>query len=771
MNKYLYLLVISLFTLSANAQKVGLVFSGGGAKGLAHIGVLKALEENNIPVDYIVGTSMGGIVGGLYAAGYSPEEIEKIALSKDFQNWVSGQYINEYRYFYNKKPENPSFITAKLQIDTGFNVKLRSNLINDIPLNFALLELYGQASAIAKDDFNQLFVPFRTIVADVFSQKMIPVSSGNLAEAIRGTFTVPLIYRPIKVNGKYVFDGGLYNNFPVDVLKKDFVPDYIIGTNVSSKTYIDYPKENDEKLMGRFLFYMFLSKSDSTSIGENGVYIQPEMDEYSTTNFSPVAELIKKGYEATLANVPAIKKAISREITKDELIERRQEFKGRLGSLEFNNIIASGVNSKQEEYVERVIENTVDVFSNLKEVKKGYYKLVADDNFETVYPRINYDSENNLYNFEVLVQPEKNFKIDFGGAISTRPISNAYIGLQYNYLRKKSYTFSANFFAGGFYESGQAMARIDFPSKLPVYLEAELTYNHWNYFNKSEIFIQNVKPYFIEQSDRRIVLKLGIPFSKNGKLEAQAGYIHFDDQYSPNQRFTFGDIMDFNSFNGIMSSLNYTRNSLNRRQYASSGSSLEIGINLYSGTESYSPGNIYRAEPEFATIRSLKNNHHWFKTMLRNESYVFNSETYSLGLLSEVVISNRPLFNTYKSTLLSAPAFHPLQDSKSLYLENFRANSYGAFGMKNVFHLYKNLDFRLEGFLFQPFKAFELENLQSIRYSALFDKSYYAATAGLVYNTFTGPISFSLNHYSEEQKRLGVMFHIGFLIYNKRSFE
>jgi NTE family protein len=285
MNKYLYLLVISLFTLSANAQKVGLVFSGGGAKGLAHIGVLKALEENNIPIDYIVGTSMGGIVGGLYAAGYSPEEIEKIALSKDFQNWVSGQYINEYRYFYNKKPENPSFLTAKLQIDTGFNVKLRSNLINDIPLNFALLELYGQASAIAKDDFNQLFVPFRTVVADVFSQKMIPVSSGNLAEAIRGTFTVPLIYRPIKVNGKYVFDGGLYNNFPVDVLKKDFVPDYIIGTNVSSKTYIDYPKENDEKLMSRFLFYMFLSKSDSTSIGENGVYIQPDLDEYSTTNF------------------------------------------------------------------------------------------------------------------------------------------------------------------------------------------------------------------------------------------------------------------------------------------------------------------------------------------------------------------------------------------------------------------------------------------------------------------------------------------------------
>ena len=114
MSKHIYFLIILLFSLSAKAQKVGLVFSGGGAKGLAHIGVLKALEENNIPIDYIVGTSMGGIVGGMYAAGYSPEEIETIALSPDFQTWVNGQYKNEYRYFYNKKPENPSF-TACLQ--------------------------------------------------------------------------------------------------------------------------------------------------------------------------------------------------------------------------------------------------------------------------------------------------------------------------------------------------------------------------------------------------------------------------------------------------------------------------------------------------------------------------------------------------------------------------------------------------------------------------------------------------------------------------------
>ncbi len=770
MKKSILLSVLIFCFFSLRAQKVGLVFSGGGAKGLAHIGVLKALEENNIPVDYIVGTSMGGIVGGMYASGYSPAEIEKVALSQDFQNWVGGHFKSDYRYFFNKKPENPSFITAKLEVDTGFNVKLRSNLINDVPLNFALLELYGQASANARDNFDSLFVPFRCIVADVFSQKMIPVSKGNLAEAIRGTFTVPLVYRPVKVNDKYVFDGGLYNNFPVDVLIKDFKPDYIIGTNVSSKIYNDYPKENDEKLMNRFLVYLFLSKTDSTAIGNNGTYIQPDVSNFSTTNFTPVEELIKKGYEAAMADIPNILKAISRRTSPEVLAKKREEFKNQ-HELEFSRINATGINPNQKKYVETVIRSTIKEKVSLDEVKTGYYKLVADDNFETVYPRINYDSKSELYDFELQVQPQKSFKIDFGGAISTRPISNAYVGLQYNYLRKRSYTFSANFYSGGFYEAAQTTARMDIPARRPLYLEAEFTYNHWNYFNKSHIFIENIETTFIEQSDRRTVLKLGIPLSNNGKLEARGGFINFDNRYSPNQRFQFGDIMDFSSYNGFITSLVFSRNSLNRRQYANSGYAVQAGINFYSGTEKYSPGNILRAEEGFSRIQPQKHERNWYKAMASIEEYVIHNEKYSLGYLAEGVISNKPEFSTFKSTLLSAPAFYPLQDSKSLYLEKFRAHTYGAIGLKNVFKVTKKLDFRLEGFIFQPLKEFKLNQLQSVGYGRLLDDKRLAATAGLVYHTLAGPVSLSLNHYDDEQKPYGVMFHIGFLIYNKRSFE
>ncbi|HYK76586.1 MAG TPA: patatin-like phospholipase family protein [Daejeonella sp.] len=770
MKRLILFLLIVICTFNTQAQKVGLVFSGGGAKGLAHIGVLKALEENHIPIDYIVGTSMGGIIGGLYAAGYSPSEIEYIALSPDFQDWIAGRFHSDYGYYFKKKPKNPSILTVKLQIDTGFHARIRSNLINDVPLNFALLELFAQASATAHDDFNKLFVPFRCMVADVLSQKTIAVDHGNLAEAIRGTFTVPLVYRPIKVDGEYVFDGGLYNNFPVDVMKNDFHPDHIIGANVSSKIFNEYPKNLDEKLMNRFLIYLFLAKSDTTAIGKSGIYIQPDVSNISAINFSPVEELIKKGYDATMADMPRIKKLISRRISPEELKQKRREFNQKSPPLTFNTFTAIGINEQQKRYVERVFRHSHKEFS-MEDVKNGYYKLVADDNFETVYPRINYQPTKDAYDFELQVQPQTKFKLDFGATISTRPISNAYVGLQYNYLRRNSYTFSANFYSGKFYESAQGLARMDIPAALPFYLETELTYNHWNYLNTSQIFLERIPPNYIAQSDRRITLKLGVPILKNGKMEAQTGYINFSNQFSPTNNFLFGDTLDRDKFNGLLTSLSYEKNTLNRRQYATRGLFLEADLNYYQGTENYTPGNIFRDEAFFSQIKPNQKDRNWARIKFSNEYYFLHHSFYTLGYLLEAAVSTKPLFSTYKSTLLSTPAFNPLQDSQSLFLENFRANSYGALGLKNVFNIRKNLDFRLEGYVFAPFKAYRLQQPQAARYGNLGSNRYYAATAGVVYHTFVGPISVSFNHYDDQQKRDGVIFHMGFLLYNKRSFE
>lgn len=768
-NAILILLAFIFYAAQTKAQKVGLVLSGGGAKGLAHIGILKALEENNIPIDYITGTSMGGIVGAMYAAGYSPAQIEKVALSSDFQDWVSGRYNSDYSFFFQKKSINASILTAKLAIDTNLRLSFRSNLVNDIPLNFALMELFSQASALSKDNFDNLFVPYRCMVSDVLSQTSITVSKGSLAEAVRGTMTVPLVYRPIRLDGKYVFDGGLYNNFPADVMKSSFNPDVIIGSNVSSKTYNEYPKNNDDRLMNRVMIYMFLSKSDSTLIGQNGVYIQPDVSAYSVANFSPVAALIKEGYEATLAEMSQIKAKVNKRVSTLDLARRRNDFNNKKPNLFFSSVTVSGVNAQQKKYIERVFKRDQATF-NLEDIKTGYYKLVADETFETVYPKITYNPVSDSYNFEIVARPRKSFKIDFGGNISSRPISNVFLGLQYNYLDRRSYTFGTNFYSGRFYESVQLSGRVDYPSRLPLFLSAEMTYNNFDYYNTSSIFIENPHPTYIQQADRKIELKIGFPLNRNTKVTLNTSFINNSDRYSPNNQFSVGDILDKTVFNGSRSTLAFEQYTFNRKQYASTGRHFLFSLNYITGRENYSPGNIME-NTAGTTVPVIRRDRHWINIQLSDENYFFNSGRYTLGYLAEGVYSNMPLFSNYYSTLLNAPAFYPLQDSRSVFLENFRAISYLAGGLKNNYLIRKNLNLRAEAYIFLPYQKFEKQGFQNISSMKPLSKWQYAATAGLVYHTPVGPISLSYNIYDDPVKRNGVLLHLGYLIYNKRSLE
>ena len=766
----LLLIFLCLLCLHTRAQKVGLVLSGGGAKGLAHIGTLKALEENHIPIDYITGTSMGGIVGAMYAAGYTPQQIETIALSKDFQDWVTGKYTSDFSFFFQKNSPNSSIITAKLSIDTSLRLNFRSALVNDIPLNFALLELFAQASATSKDNFNNLFVPFRCMVSDVLSQTSITVAKGSLAEAVRATMTVPLVYRPIRLDGKYVFDGGLYNNFPADIMRKEFHPDYIIGANVSSKNFTEYPKGSDDRLMNRLMIYMFLSKSDSTLIGDKGVYLQPDLKDFSVTNFNPVAEIIKQGYDATIANMDQIKREVSRRVSAESLSARRNVFNNKKPDLLFSDVKVSGVNSQQKRYIERLFRRDKAKF-NLDDIKQGYYKLVADETFETIYPRISYDAATDSYNFEIQAQPRKSFKIDFGGNISTRPISNVFLGLQYNYLDRKAYAFGANFYSGRFYESAQLNGRVDFPSRLPLFLAAEMTYNHFNFFNTSQIFIENPHPTYIEQSDRKIELKAGFPLNRNTRITLGTSFINNTDDYSPTNAYAVGDILDQTIFNGSRTTVAFEQNTLNFKQYASRGRNFLFSLNYIAGRENYTPGNISRNTNMTEYIGINRTYRNWLNLKVSDENYFFHKGKYTMGYLVEGVVSNQPLFSNYYSTLIAAPAFYPLQDSRSLFLEKFRATTYLAGGIKNVFKLTRNIEARVEGYLFMPYKEFQQAGFQDVNNTKAFHKSYYAGTAGLVYHTPVGPISFSYNLYDDPVKRNGVLLHLGYLIYNKRSIE
>lgn len=202
--------IIALFLAAiqiVSAQKVGLVLSGGGAKGAAHIGVIKALEENNIPIDYITGTSIGAIIGSLYAMGYSPEEMLELMLSKEFSYWQTGTVEEQYTYYFKEPYPTPEFAHFSIDMSDSLQIKasfLPQSLINPIQMNQAFMALFSQATAKAGWNFDNLFVPFRCVASDIYTKKPIIFKNGDLGDAVRASMTFPF-FLPAHMERQYSF--------------------------------------------------------------------------------------------------------------------------------------------------------------------------------------------------------------------------------------------------------------------------------------------------------------------------------------------------------------------------------------------------------------------------------------------------------------------------------------------------------------------------------------------------------------------------------------
>jgi NTE family protein len=745
------------------SQKVAVVLSGGAAKGLAHIGVLKALEENEIPIDCIIGTSMGGIVAGCYAAGMSPTQIEDIVLSKDFLDWVNGRFESGRSYYYFKKESDASFLRLNLSLDSTFSFLINPSIVNDLSLNFALAEKLAQPSAIAKNDFDSLFVPLRIMASDIFTQTEIVLDKGVLSDALRTTQTAPFFYNPIRINGKYLFDGGVYNNFPVDVAQRIFKPDVIVGSNVSSKVYNTYPYGEDEKLISRSLLYMLLDKSNPNDVPENGIYIQSDLTDFTAFDFTKAKAIIDSGYLQTLRQMPEIKSKIGARRTCEAVAEARNHFNDKTPAIVVDNILFDGFTKNQQRYFNRFFKSGKrPLYYN--EIKTGYYKLVSEPFFNNIYPSFNFSPARKNFDFKLTHRTQNNFQVDFGGVMATRSISSIFLGLNYYYFNRTLTHATANFFAGNFYKSALLKARFDFPQLGQFYMEPEMIINNWSFLQGDDIVQKKFSPTVLDRVDRRYGVNIGFPVADQFKLILQGAFIVNNDQYIDNKVLVSTDTLDALKLTGYRAGISLSSNSLNRKQYASQGRAYTFSANWFNMDEMLTPGNT-------SVLKEVSvNPHTWIQGKFTLEQY-FKAGFYSSGYYLEGVLSNQPTFSNYFGSIIYAPAFNPMQDSRTLLLQNFRAYNYLAGGWRNVFSVRKSLDVRLEAYAFKPIVGISNGPDQQAKLNDDITKIYFAGTAGLVMHTTIGPIGLSLNYYDDKDRQLGLLLHVGFLLFNKASME
>lgn len=743
---------------------MALVLSGGGAKGLAHIGVLKYLEENKVPVHYIIGTSMGGLVGGFYAAGYTPEEMESIATSPYFVNWTSGKIDDQYNNFYLRKEENSSIVAVSFKTDSALRPSIKPMLVDDAPLNLAISTMLAKSTAMTTN-FDSLVIPFRCIAADVFSQNKVVLKSGNLSEALRATMSVPLLFKAFKIDGRYLYDGGIYNNFPVDIAYTEFNPDFVIGVNVSSKTFTDYPYANDEAHISRSLIYMLFAKSDSTLLKDKGMYVQPEMGELTTRDFDKADQMIKAGYLMAKRKFGPLLSTIRDSVGFEQLKERRKMFMKQSRPDHINEIRITGLSKSQEHFVHNTLRERKKLLT-LEKFTLRYYRIVQDGNFNIQFPLIKWNKATQFYDLEMKMNLDRRLDLEVGGNIATRSLQELYVGYSYSFINRLSFNWYGNFYTGRFYHSVQSKLRIILPIvKEPVYLEPEITVNQWDYLRLNEIILGEQIPTYIRQSDVKAALTVGLPWNSRTRLLAQFAYFNLFDRYSNDLSIGHQDRLDLTLTEGIYPGVAIDRYDMDKKMYPSNGISYCLSGKYIFANEVHEPGSS-----SFLTDKYIQY-HQWFKIKAKYEQYVPLSKKLSFGYLVESVISSQPTFRNYMSTVIMSPAFTPMQDSKTLFLENFRSFQYLAGGLRAVVKIAPKLHFRSEAYLFQRYNRVEELSDQTPNSYFILDKIRFCGNVNLVYWSLFGPVSASVLYYDDPKKEFGFLLHVGYILFNHRPLD
>ncbi|MCX6252099.1 MAG: patatin-like phospholipase family protein [Bacteroidetes bacterium] len=757
---FLFTYLLLSFCQVVIAQKVALVLSGGGSRGAAHIGVIRALEENHIPIDCIAGTSIGAIIGGLYAIGYSPDEMEAFLSSKEFNRIITGNFSEKYSYFYRKEEPNASWINFDFNLKKKLTSQLPTNLISPYEMDFKLLEMLAPASAASGYNFDRLMVPFRCVVADVDSSKPVTLRNGDLGSAVRGSMSIPFIFKPVMVNGRLFFDGGMYDNFPVDVAMKEFHPDIIIGSRVAER----YHKPDREDILSQ-IQSMLMERQNDTISYPHSVLITPAIPDINIISFSRIKELADSGYHAALKKIGEIRKMVHKSENSELLVKKREEFKKKQPPVVFDSIYITGLNPTQSKYLRRTLKHGHN-HVQIDDLQKEYFHFIDEGFIKGIFPVAHLNRKTGFYDLYLDVQKSDNFNIQFGGNISLGASNEGFLQIQYRYLWTKALHFTVNGYFGKFYNSAKVGTRIDFNSIVPWFIDATYTLNHFNYFRNTTYFFDDKIPSYLMQSEYFGKISSGFPLINHGKFTIGITGGFTNSKYYQFNIFSRLDTSDQTSFNFLSPGITFELNSLNRKQYANAGAKLLLSFSYTNGEEKFLPGSTTLNKHE------INQDDQWVQLRILWDNYFKSLGPFKFGFYAEGFLSNQPLFLNYISSILYAPEFNPVPEMRTLCLPSFRANNYASAGLKMVLRIYKKIEFRLEGYLFQPYKAI-LENPadRTAYYGKPLENRSFLGSTAIVYNTFLGPVSIGVNYYEKSVDPFSLYLNFGYILFNKRALE
>ena len=381
MNQKIIILTLCILTLfSAKAQnntqpnnpKVGLVLSGGGAKGMAHIGVLKVIDSLGIQIDYVAGTSMGAMIGSLYAAGYTGKQIDSIYNTLDFDDIISDNLPREAKTFHEREISEKYAITLPFD---DFKLKLPSAISRGQNIYNLLTKLILHVSDV--EDFSKLPIPFFCMATDVETGNSIILNKGNLGQAVMASSALPTLFQPVTINNQILIDGGVANNYPIDELKAKGL-DVIIGVDVQDDLATRKNLNSAPEILLQINNYRTIRdmklKSEKTD-----VYIKPDIKDFNVISFAASRQIISIGEKAALQNVDALNQISSQQIHKTKQLKPIKP----VDSIKINAIEIEGLQNHTRAYVLGKLKLKANTKTSYNDFNKGVNNLIATNNFES----------------------------------------------------------------------------------------------------------------------------------------------------------------------------------------------------------------------------------------------------------------------------------------------------------------------------------------------------------------------------------------------------
>ncbi len=406
MKKVIVFFLLMSFTLFAEeGRKLGLVLSGGGAKGFAHIGLLKVLDEEKIPVECITGTSMGSIVGALYAMGYNADELEKIVLDN---NW--------FDYFNDDVPRIDAAIDDKFYKDRfpltfkvkDWTIKLPKGVIKGQKIENFLSKLYFDAAEIK--DFNKFPIPFNCIATDIETGKVVVLTKGNIAEAVRASMAIPSIFEPVEIDGKMLVDGMMSKNFPVREVK-NMGANCVIGCDVGGRLKTKEQVNSFFEIIDQTMNYRLVEATDEERKYVD-MLILPRVENFSTTDFKKSKEIIAEGEKAARLNIEELRKYKNEKLY--NIIKEKRLKKMKVVYIDKIEII--GTKKYNKKVIKQVIAPKLPFLYSSEDLNRRIEKLYSLGFFE----KINYNINNSILEIKVEESAEKELKLGFNYNSTTR---------------------------------------------------------------------------------------------------------------------------------------------------------------------------------------------------------------------------------------------------------------------------------------------------------------------------------------------------------------